>query len=322
MWVAAPKENFFDGDEENAENGEGLSFSELLLLPKAEFAPPKIDGFGAEGLPNAGGDIDAASAPNPPPRLLLLPLPTPPNEEGIPKTGSASPGDSEAGSVQNPLVALLLPVPVPPKAEAPPLPKTDVDGFPPPIPRVEGLPKTAAEFVGTALFVVALPPLPRVDGLPNIGAALVEPDIDRAPNPPFDLLAEVLLLLLPRTEELPKADVSLVLVLPNTPVALLLVPNEKAVVLPKMLLPLAPSDPNALLLPPNTAGSRRLLFSFASQIPRDGRSFPEASISPQEDITTSSIGLEVFESVCTLPNSSSASIPSSISPKTTCLPLR
>ena len=37
MWVAATKENFFDGDEENAENVEGLSFSELLLLPKAEF---------------------------------------------------------------------------------------------------------------------------------------------------------------------------------------------------------------------------------------------------------------------------------------------
>jgi hypothetical protein len=192
LWVAAPKENPLDGEEENAENGEGLSLS-LLLLPKAELAPPKIDGLlplllpapkaipplpGAEGLPNTGGaalvDADADKVPNPPPGLLLLPTPpkeedfpktnpspvdaddarapnppvawllfppSPPNEGGFPKTGSSSLDDSEAGSVQNPPVALL---PVPPKAEAPPLPKIDVDGFPPPLPRVEGLPKTGA----------------------------------------------------------------------------------------------------------------------------------------------------------------------------------
>ena len=169
---------FLDGEKENGE-GVSVAVSELpLLLPNA-------DGFGAEGRPNTAGgdvDVDADSAPNPPPALLrlvlLLRVPSTPNEESFPKTGSAPPGDPAVVSVQNPLVDLLLLLPENP----------GTDGVPPPVPRVEGLPKTGAECTGTALLFI------RVDELPNsTGAAIVELDVDNpSPTLPLEMFAEVL----------------------------------------------------------------------------------------------------------------------------------
>ncbi len=275
----------------------------LLLLPKTDF----------EGLPNAGALPGAAAAneANPP---EVLPLPNTGasfDAAKFPKpTGFVPKTDADD--------FLLPPEPKPevfPKTGAdavPPVLKVEVvpnTGFPPPEPKVEVAPKTGAELDGV-VFVFSLlddPNPPNFDALPNTATELGVVD----PNPPVLPKAGVALELV----VLPVVDVLKAppLVAPNV----LLPPKGEAVVVPL---------PNALVLPNTEAPLETppkglLLLPSASPIPSDGLSFPEASISPHADITTSRIGLDALL-VSTLLNSSRTSIPSSTWPKITCFPLR
>ncbi len=279
----------------------------LELLPKA-LPLPKTDGLlvvppNDGAVPNAGVDplAEAARDPNPPPLLVVL---APKVDD--PKTGPGVLG-ADAASAPNPLLLVLLP-----KA-----------GVVLPLPSFEGLPKTGAEVL--VVLLLLLPP--RTDGLPNTG-----------PEPALDA---------------PKEGVVLVLEEPNPP---FVPPNstppeglalnaenglafELVLAAPKVLLlpPRVPVDgfpkgegvvPNPeLLVPPNMGvllddiPNGELEDVLSSPLPNDGTSFPESSISPQAEMTTSTTGF-CDELVSTWLNASRPSIPSSTSPKTTCLPFR
>ena len=284
------------------------------MLPKALLLP-KTDGLVAllpnEGaVPNAGADplADAARDPNPPPPLLALLLPN----VDDPKTGPVDLGADAASAPNPPPPPLLLLLP---KAGA--LPKADA------LPSFDGLPKAGAEVL--VLLLLLLPP--NADGLPktgpelaldapNAGVVLVED-----PNPPV---------VLPNNPPPPEGfalnapnglALELLLVAALDPKALLLTPKAPVDGFPKGegVVPNAELPPNmgVLLVLIPKAG---LEDSVSSPVPNDGTSFPEASISPQAEMTTSTTGFCDF--VSTWLNVSRHSIPSSTSPKTTCLPLR
>ena len=288
----------------------------LALLPKVLLLP-KIDGLDAvlfpnEGVvPNAGADplADAARDPNPPPLLALLL----PNVDD-PKTGPVDLG-ADAASAPNPpppLLLLLLP-----KAGA--LPKADA------LPTFDGLPKAGAEVL--ALLLLLLLP-PNADGLPKTGPELA---LD-APNAGVMLVEDPNAppVVLPNSPPPPEGfalnaanglALELVLVAALDPKGLLLAPKAPVEGFPKGegVVPNAELPPNMgvlLVLIPKAD----LEDSVSSPVPNDGTSFPEASISPQAEMTTSTTGF--CDLVSTWLNVSRPSIPFSTSPKTTCLPLR
>ena len=337
----------------NAENGDGCESSSLAvpgLLAKADFPPllpPKIDGLlllllpppKIDGLllllppplpkalpplplpqPPPNGDdealADAARAPNPPaaPPPVLLP-----KAEAVPNTGPVLPVVEAAARAPKPPVvpnADVVPktgpavealVVVLPKADISPLPN-DTLLLPPPLepkppPRGDGLPKEGA-LLPLPLPEVELEP-PNAEGVPKTGAVVPVGAATLVPEPP------------PSAEVCPKAVAA---------------PNPPVVLPPKIAPPLevdapdpkAPPPPPNIVDPPIPKGvvAAGLPSVGASPEPTEGRSVPAASISPQEDITTSRIGLEVFGSVSTRLSSSRKFIPSSTSPNTTCLPLR
>ncbi len=305
------------------------------LLPNADWVPPKVDGL---LLPKEDADplADAAIDPNPP--LVVVLLVADPKADD-PKTGALVLGADAARAPNPPLVLLLLPktgvLLEPPSADG--LPKTGAVVFVVVLepPSFDGLPKT-----GAAVFVV-VPEPPSFDGLPKTGAVVFvvvpeTPSADGLPNAGPAQIAAELALGAPNAGVLPEEEPNPPVVLPDglalnaenglaaVFVALLLPPNGLLDGFPNGddVVPNAEPLPNmGVLLAGAPNANADLEDSLFSPLPSDGTSFPEASISPQAEITTSTIGFCALL-VSTLLIFSRSSIPSWTSPNTTCLPFK